>query len=809
MTLKNKTLVLPLLLIALASCNTPLNSQKNTAKTVVNATVSNVNKQQSENNSIVLIAQPQGSSLIDTLAKAKTLLQQNKAVEIQLSRGTYYLAEPVVLGPEFSGTAEAPFVMKPVKGHQVIFSGATLVQANWQRHNKQLMKAQIDAKNFDLLFINDQQQVRARYPNFDPEIRIFNGYATDAIAPDRVATWQDPTGGFVHALHRARWGGMHYEISGVDSQGEVTLTGGFQNNRSSGLHNMYRYVENVFEELDAPNEWFFDKKNSTLYFYPPADLNLANSKVTVSQAENLIELRGSINNPVKHIHVQGITFTQTKQTFMKTKEPLLRSDWTIYRGGAVVLEGTEHCQISHNTFTELGGNAIFVSNYNRAVNIASNEIYNIGAGAINFVGNPDAVRSPSFQYREFVELDKMDMQAGPKSSDYPANSRVYDNLIHHIGQLEKQVAGVQIQMAANITVSHNSIYHVPRAGINVGAGTWGGHIFEHNDVFDTVLETSDHGAFNSWGRDRFWHPKRDVLIDIVKSHADMYKLDVLKPIIIRNNRFQCDHGWDIDLDDGSSHYQIYNNVTLSGGIKLREGLDRRVENNIIINNSLHPHVWFENSKDIFRKNIVFGAYKPALMKIEKWGTEIDYNLFTRQKSLTASQKFNTDQHSIFGDPQFVDAESGNYQVKKDSPAYKMGFKNFAMDQFGVVSEHLKAKAQQPKVPNLTNNETSGRHGNAITLFGARFSSVTTLGEQSALGIPEISGALVQMVRKGIAENAGLQVGDVVLYAIINDKNHKIVSNTDLRDAYDKTKWQSHIKLVIVRNQKEQTVLLTY
>ena len=61
-------------------------------------------------------------------------------------------------------------------------------------------------------------------------------------------------------------------------------------------------------------------------------------------------------------------------------------------------------------------------------------------------------------------------------------------------------------MAQGITVRHCSIYDVPRAGINIGDGCWGGHVIEFCDVFDTVQETGDHGTFNSWGRDRFWRP---------------------------------------------------------------------------------------------------------------------------------------------------------------------------------------------------------------------------------------------------------------------------------------------------------------
>lgn len=53
---------------------------------------------------------------------------------------------------------------------------------------------------------------------------------------------------------------------------------------------------------------------------------------------------------------------------------------------------------------------------------------------------------------------------------------------------------------------------------------------------------------------------------------------------------------------------------LCGGLKLREGYDRIVTNNIIVNNTLHPHVWFRHSEDVFKHNIVFGAYRPAVMQ---------------------------------------------------------------------------------------------------------------------------------------------------------------------------------------------------
>ena len=51
---------------------------------------------------------------------------------------------------------------------------------------------------------------------------------------------------------------------------------------------------------------------------------------------------------------------------MDKYEPLLRSDWMVYRGGAVVFEGTEDCSLKDCYLHNLGGNAVFFSCYNAA-----------------------------------------------------------------------------------------------------------------------------------------------------------------------------------------------------------------------------------------------------------------------------------------------------------------------------------------------------------------------------------------------------------------------------------------------------------
>ena len=192
------------------------------------------------------------------------------------------------------------------------------------------------------------------------------------------------------------------------------------------------------------------------------------------------------------------------------------------------------------------------------------------------------------------------------------------------------------------------------------------------------------------GRDRFWLPDIKKVDSMVEKYPELPQLDAIKPNILRNNRFYCAHGWDIDLDDGSTNYRIYNNVCLNGGLKLREGYNRIVENNVMLNNTFHPHVWYKNSRDVFKHNIVMADYAPIM--VDYWGKEIDSNFFLQESSLRAAQKNGTDTNSIYGNPQFVNAKGGNYNVQPGSKALKAGFKNFPINEFGVISSTLKKKA---------------------------------------------------------------------------------------------------------------------
>lgn len=733
------------------------------------------------------------SKPLASIHHAQQLWRQSKNGPIILRGGTYYLDSTLILTPEDNGMEITSY-----KGERAMLSGARHLKTSWKPATQGIFVTPVPPgiEEMDRLFIHNEPQILARYPNYDSSARRYHGTAADAIAPARIKGWKHPAGAYVHALHSAEWGGYHYRITGVDAKGEAILEGGWQNNRQMGMHKEFRFVENVREELDAPQEWYFDAGAHLLYYKPTRDLP---DTVAYAVLNELVIMRGTMEEPVRNIELRNISFTGTARTFMLTKEPLLRSDWTIYRGGAVLLDGTEKCTVSNCTFDAVGGNAVFVSNYNRNAHIDSNHIYKAGASGIAFVGNPGAVRSPAFEYKQFVPYAQQDKTPGPLNDNYPAQCFAQDNLIQYTGDVEKQSAGVEISMASEIFVIHNTIHDVPRAGINIGDGTWGGHIIDGNDVYNTVLETGDHGAFNSWGRDRYWHPDRRIMDSALLSNPALASLDAIKSIIIRNNRFRCDHGWDIDLDDGSSNYIIFNNLCLNGGIKLREGFFRRVRNNITINNSFHPHVWFKNSRDEFTNNIVTASYKP--IGITSWGKEVDYNMFPDSASLKAAQANGTDAHSIYGDPQFMNVSKGNFRLANNSKAFRIDFFNFANGNLGTRIDRLKALAAPVPLPTVLNTSFSAAT-HSINWKGATVKNVEGLGERSALGLPNEEGAwCVKVPENSAAYKYGFRTGDAILMV----EGEKIPNVNAFADSYQGNMWKQQIRIIIFRNQQRITL----
>jgi len=661
--------------------------------------------------------------------------QTRNPITVWVRAGTYYFPQPVIFGPRDSG-GEHPVVYSAYPGERVTLSGGKKLDCRWEPHRDGIMicklpKAGAGRLDFTQLYVNGKRQIRARFPNYDLKNPLVSGsgyinaakkegeWPVKELPFDPQAftkkRWAKPHEAVVHIFNKYFWGNFQWQVESVDWENHVIGLGwgGFQLNHSATLmaENPLGppsrfFIENVLEELDAPGEWYLDKVRGLLYYFPAEGVGLQNALIEVPVLEQVMEFRGSQRDPVRLITVSGFRIAHTTSTFLAPYEAPSRGDWNIHRGGAVFIEGAEDCRVEKCFFDAVGGNALFISDYNRRITVYSNKFTETGDSAVCLVG------------------DKKSIQGTQRP--FPAENTIANNLIHSCGVFGKQIAGVFISISEKNTVSHNHMYNLPRAAICINDGWGGGHIIEFNRIHDTVLETKDHGPFNSWGRETFWC--------LQQSHYDVshgageVKGDTPDVIEVHNNFFQNDHEWGIDLDDGSSNTHVYNNLCIGMSVKLREGDYRLVENNIFVHPANPPgiHVGYEYNHDRFVRNVIVTSTKfdrPALdVNFTKGAAkgdiyqvifpplkgpimqEIDYNLFFSdvgefhvtilrrgeksavRHTLAEWHALGFDQHSVYADPLFVNSEQGDYSVQSSSPALSLGFKNFDVSTAGLLPD---------------------------------------------------------------------------------------------------------------------------
>ncbi len=691
-------------------------------------------------------------------------------VTITIRAGTYSLGRTLSFSSEDSGISSGQVTYRAYPGEPVTLSGGVRLTCDWHPYKNGIMmcrlpQAAVGKLTFDQLFVNGKRQIRARYPNYDnSDPKNFTGYIRAASdlsddipnphpdpnedmsfssgAPRGVRfdpstfsqkSWERPGEAIIHIYQAMYWGNLQWQIKDIDREQHILWFGhGGQQMGAKWFEdpchvnqNSYFYVENVFEELDLPGEWYLDRETSTLYYLPPDNLDLESAIIEIPVLQRLVEFMGTQYKPVQHITLQGLRFAHTTSTFLETYEVPSLSDWSIHRGGTIYLQGARHCAIQDCFFDAVGGNGLFMNEHNRDNLVTGCKFTESGDSAICFVGS-------------------LERTVGTQRN-FPYECSATNNLIHDCGVFGKQIAGVYISRAKRITASHNEIYNMPRAGICIGDGTWGGHVIEYNFIHNTCRETGDHGPLNAWGRDKYWCLGQSHLpYTSHRSHdAGLVKIDAMEPVILRNNFFKETSGWGLDLDDGASNYEIYNNLCLGVSMKLREGAYRTIYNNIWVNGANSPcfHVGNENNHDRYFRNIT--VMSVANMKPENdlnfamgaaygeiytliappahtaWLEEVDFNCFysdlgefvaratnrsedkfvenwgsqeTRMQaqkySLAEWQALGFDQHSVFADPLFADPENGDYRVRPESPALKLGFKNFDMDKFGLSPDFL-------------------------------------------------------------------------------------------------------------------------
>lgn len=260
---------------------------------------------------------------------------------------------------------------------------------------------------------------------------------------------------------------------------------------------------------------------------------------------------------MENLHIVNLTITGQQPTYLEPHGLPSAGDWGLPRIAAVHVNGTLGTVLEGCTFSRLDGNAVLLDGYTRGTVIRQNEFTLLGASAIALWG--------------YEEYGNGEVRGG----EQPRNTLVDQNFCHEIGIYQKQSSCFFQAVSAQSTIQRNLFFNGPRAMVNFNDGFGGGNDLGHNLIFNTCRESSDHGAFNSWGRQPYL---TSIGTNGTRLSAEPAYSRLHNNFIVAN--YAADGGC-YDNDDGSSWYLEQNNFCVYGGMKSNfEGSNKRSSNNV-------------------------------------------------------------------------------------------------------------------------------------------------------------------------------------------------------------------------------------
>jgi len=150
--------------------------------------------------------------------------------------------------------------------------------------------------------------------------------------------------------------------------------------------------------------------------------------------------------------------------------------------------------------------------------------------------------------------------------------------------------------------------------------------------------------------------------------------------------------------------------------------------------------------------------------------------------------------------------NGDFRVAENSPALKLGFVNFPMDQFGVQKPQLKALARTAQMPESVKSAVPSPTpppAPPSEIWQAKVRNIAGLGDRSVDGLPDETGVLVMDVpATSPAAKAGLQKDDVIIAC-----NDQPVHNVNDLEKHRSAAAGKKLSITLIRKQKQMIVAL--
>lgn len=607
----------------------------------------------------------------DEIRKIKKADLPIGGITVELAEGIYQREQIFELTKDDSGTKNAPIVYKAKKGDKVRITGGKIVDNFMPVTDQDVLERldpevhgkvyQADLKALGItdygdvngggleLFFNDKPMMLSRWPNED-FIKIvglvggdpvdIRGTKGDQIGKfmyegDRPKRWVGEKDPWVHGYWFWDWSDQRHPVESIDTENHIISVKPPYHGYGYRIGQWF-YALNILAELDIPNEWYLDRETGILYFYPPSPIE--NGQAVVSIQQTAINM-----NDVSYVTIEGMTFEAT-------------------RGTAIIMSGGTGNRISDCTIRNLGSGITISGGTDNGV--VGCDIYEIANGGISLSGGERTTLTPAGLFAENNNI-----------YNYGRWNRMYQSAI--------SIGGVGNR------ASNNCLHDAPHIAIMFGGND---HIMEYNEIYNVCYESNDAGAIYS-GRD--W---------------------TMRGTVIRYNYLHHINGFEgkgcvgVYLDDMYCGTLIYGNlfykVTMAAFIG--GGRDCTIENNIFIDcvPSIHidaramgwasDHVettMTDRLNDMPYKNELWSKRYPELVGIlEDEPAAPKGNLVTRNISVggrwdgiydEAKSYVTVKDNLVDEDPHFVRQHPVSFELKDDSPAYKLGFKKIPIEKIGL------------------------------------------------------------------------------------------------------------------------------
>ena len=270
--------------------------------------------------------------------------------------------------------------------------------------------------------------------------------------------------------HPGHWASWMFDIvskndkATTDGKSEIAFgKGGFQGARGSygnsgmpaGTGRMADsfFVENVFEELDTDNEFFYDESTSTLYYYSSAGAPVGDVEMTLHKT--FVSIVGTQEAPVRNVRLLGVGMRDTAISYLDAHSMPSGGDWGLGRIAAVFIKGAVGTVIDSCAFQRLDGNAIMINGYARGTVIQNSNFHEIGDNIIAQLG-------------ETTGAGDVAWGMGPDGTEgnQPVGTIVKSNFAYRCGLFEKQSSFYFQAKSHSNLIKNNIFFHGPRAGMN-------------------------------------------------------------------------------------------------------------------------------------------------------------------------------------------------------------------------------------------------------------------------------------------------------------------------------------------------------